>query len=88
MAIGEDGNTARRLKVSDDGSVMAEQYALKIVDVGDVSYLGEASIGSATSGALWRVRKLDQSSGLVITWADGNSDFDNIFDNYASLSYS
>ena len=61
--------------------------ALKYVVSGTIVYVGEAAIGSATSAALWRVFKFDSSTGQI-TWADGNASFDNVYDNYASLSYS
>ena len=53
-----------------------------------VTYVGKAATGTATSSALWQVQKIDTSSGTVITWADGNGLFDNIWDNRATLSYS
>lgn len=62
--------------------------AVKIVESGTTTYVGRAAIGSATSSAVWQVQKIDESSGTIVTWADGNDNFDNIFDNYASLSYS
>lgn len=49
-------------------------------------YLGSAVIGSATSAAVWQINKIDTSTGLQ-TWSDSNSDFDNIWDNRASLTY-
>lgn len=88
MMIGEDGSTARRLKVSNDGTLTLGDYALQIAIAGNVYYIGEAAPGSATSGAVWRVRKLDKSSGVDLKWADGNANFDNVWDNYSSLSYS
>lgn len=53
-------------------------------------YIGEAEPGSATSAAVWRIRKLVYSGTQLteILWADGNTKFDNIWDNRASLSYS
>lgn len=54
----------------------------------NVTYVGMAAIASATSAAVWQVQKIDESSGLVITWADGNDNFDNVYDNRASLTYS
>ena len=51
-------------------------------------YIGKAPIGSVTSGAVWQIFKLDTSSGLIKTWADGDSAFDNVWNNRASLSYS
>jgi len=52
-----------------------------------VTYLGEAAIGSATSAAVWRVRKIDKTSDMVITWADGDDLFDNVWDDRVSLTY-
>lgn len=53
-------------------------------------YIGIASPGSLTSAAVWKIKKLVYSGTNVvqILWADGNTTFDNIWDNYASLSYS
>lgn len=65
------------------------KYALRLDEASaTVTYVGEAAIGSATASAVWRIKKLDSTSGLVITWADGDELFDNVWDNRASLSYS
>jgi len=52
-------------------------------------YIGEAQPGTATSSAAWRVKRTvftgDDSETL---FADGNTNFDNIWNNRASLSYS
>lgn len=53
-----------------------------------VMYVGQALTGSATSAAVWKIFKIDSSSGLIITWADGNSHYDNVYDDRANLSYS
>ena len=67
----------------------ASQYALRLDEASaTVSYIGEATTGSATSSAVWRIKKMDTTTGTVITWADGNDNFDNVWDNRASLSYS
>lgn len=66
-----------------DGSL-----TLRMATVGSITYIGKANIGSATSSASWQVKRIDETSGLVAMWADGNSNFDNIWDNRASLSYS
>jgi hypothetical protein len=53
------------------------------------TYLGEAEPGSATSSAVWRIKKIVETGpDVAITWADGNESFDNIWDNRLSLSYS
>jgi len=53
-----------------------------------IAYLGKALPGVLSSEALWRISKIDTSSGIITTFADGNSNFDNIWDNRAALSYS
>lgn len=58
---------------------------------GKQEYVCEAEPGSATSAAVWRIRKMVyDSSGFQtqVLWADGDRNFNNIQDNYASLSYS
>lgn len=52
-----------------------------------VTYVGKATTGSSTGAAVWQVQKLDSTSGLVITWADGDALFNNVWDNRASLTY-
>ncbi len=53
-------------------------------------YLGKAVPGTATSAATWQIKKLIYSGNYVIEilFADGDGDFDNVWDNHASLSYS
>lgn len=53
-----------------------------------VLYVGQALPGTATSAASWSIKKIDTTSGIVIKWADGDTLYDNIWDNRASLSYS
>jgi len=52
-----------------------------------VTYVGKAATGSATSSSVWQLQKLDSTSGLAITWADGDALFNNAWDNRASLTY-
>lgn len=62
-------------------------YTTRIVTVGALTYIGNAPIGSATSAAVWQIKRLE-TPGLTKLWADGNDNFDNVWDNRASLSYS
>ena len=48
-----------------------------------VTYVGKAALGSATSAAVWQIQKIDESSGLVITWG-GTGAFDQVYDNRAT----
>ena len=64
-------------------------YAVRLDQVdANTLYIGEAPIGSAEANPVWRIRKF-LVSGTVssIYWADGNQQFDNIWDNRASLTY-
>ena len=53
-----------------------------------VLYLGQAAPGSAESSAVWRIQKIDTSSGVSMTWAGGAATYTNAWSNRASLSYS
>ncbi len=53
-----------------------------------IAYIGEASPGVSSSTAAWRIKRLDTTAGVHITWANGTSQFDKIWDNRASYSYS
>lgn len=61
-----------------------------IIEVsGSDTYVGQAPIGTATSSALWKIQKISVSgTTTTITYADGNTSADNIWDNRASLTYS
>lgn len=68
--------------------VLIGNYAGKIVISGTDIYVGKAAIGSAAGSAVWQIKKIDTASDIIITWADGNANFDNVMSNAASLSYS
>lgn len=56
-----------------------------------VLYAGRAFPGSSKASAVWQIYKLTYDSNdsvIDIQWADGNSDFDNIWNNRAGLTYS
>lgn len=79
----------RNVKViGDKQDALIGNYALKMVEVGSVIYLGKAQTSTLTSEPKWQIKKIDQTTGIVITWADGNDLFDNVFDDYLTLSYS
>lgn len=64
--------------------------AMKVTVSGSYTYVAHAIPGSNQASAVWRVKRIydDGAGGLVQTWADGNSNFDNIATNLTSLSYS
>ena len=57
------------------GHVVDGALATIVVTSGSDTYIAEALPGSAATAAVWRCQKID-SSGSV-TWADGDSNFDN-----------
>jgi hypothetical protein len=62
-------------------------YAVKVTEVGAVTYLGKAAPGSAEASAVWQAKKIDASSGTKITFADSNANFDNIATDLTTLTY-
>lgn len=94
--LGEDTDTSpnvlRRIQVDPNGvtKTTGSDYAIQLDDTttADVVYVGFAQIGTATSAASWQIMNINNSSGIVITWADGDNNFDNVWDDRASLSYS
>jgi hypothetical protein len=62
-------------------------YSIRIVEVGYYTYIGWALPGSLDSDAVWKMLLIDETTNTIIKWADGDSEFNNIWDNYASLTY-
>lgn len=63
-------------------------YAIKITTSGTVTYIGVANPGTSESSASWQCKKIDSTTGIIITWADGDTNFDNIATDLTSLTYS
>lgn len=53
-----------------------------------IEYVGVAQPGSLTSLALWQIRRVDCTTGTVVLYADGDANYNNIFDDRESLTYS
>lgn len=54
-----------------------------------VTYVGKAAVGSLNADAVWQIQRLTVSGSVTtIEYADGDSNFNNIWNNRASLSYS
>jgi hypothetical protein len=79
--------------VSPQGEVVdprdGTQYIVNIDEASaTITYVGEALPGLTNSQSVWRIKRIDTSSGLVIKWAGGQASFVNIWDDRASYSYS
>ena len=59
--------------------------ATRVDDTGTYIYMGWAEPGASDSGGVWRIARIDTSGNRV--WADGDSLYDNIWDNRTGLSY-
>ena len=53
-----------------------------------ITYVGQASPGTATAAASWSIKRLDSTSGLVVLYAAGTASFNQVWDNRAALAYS
>lgn len=67
---------------------LADSLAVKVTESGTTTYVAVAAPGTAQSTAKWQCKKIDESSGTVITWADSNANFDNVATDLAALTYS
>ncbi|MHA1481830.1 MAG: hypothetical protein ACTSQA_00145 [Candidatus Heimdallarchaeaceae archaeon] len=66
-------------------------FAINVqVDSSDskIEYIGTAVIGSLTSAAVWKIKRVNYTTGTIIEYAGGSESFTNIFSQRESLSYS
>ena len=55
----------------------------------NIVYKGYANPGALTTAAVWAITKITNTKGVLsYQWADGNKNFDNIWDNRKTLVYS
>ena len=63
--------------------------AKKITVSGANTYVATAPIGSLQASAVWQVKCINVTGGdTVITWANGDANFDNVATDLTILSYS
>ena len=58
---------------------------------GNPEYVGEAAVGSGTSDSVWRIKNIkwnNDNNPTSVKWADGDTSFNNVWDDRASLDYS
>lgn len=60
---------------------------IEIAD-GTTTYIGKAEAGTATSASTWQIKRIDSTSGANFEFASGTVDFDKVWDDRASYSYS
>lgn len=69
-------------------TAQTSSYAQKVTTSGSVTYVAIAVPGTAQSAAAWQVKKIDDTTGTITTWADGDANFDNIATDLTALTYS
>lgn len=80
--------TLRELGVAHSGSSsQAERFAYTAG--GLVEYHGWAPAGSLEGQAIWAICKFTYTGSNLVTiiWADGNTNNDNVWTNYGTLTY-
>jgi hypothetical protein len=53
----------------------------------NLTYIGNAIIGSSEASAVWQIKRLDATTGLIKLWSGGTDAFDKVWDNRESGSY-
>lgn len=73
----------------DTGVPVKVAGAVRLDDAGSgVTYVGSAAAGAGVGDAVWQIKKIVELNGdITITWADGDSLYDNVWNNRASLTY-
>jgi len=62
-------------------------YIREVDEGATYTYVGYAAPGTATSSGAWRIERIVNETGAS-RMADGNGNFDNVWNNRESLSYS
>ncbi len=68
------------------GSLLTDYDAVSSV----LAYVGKRGAGALSSAAVWQIKRLtfNVAGDVVTEVADGNLNFDNVWDDRASLTYS
>lgn len=79
-----------RITAISNGVTESMPYKLELDEVSaSETYVGLADPGTATSDPNWQIKKITTTGPDVeITFADGDANFDNVWDDRASLTYS
>lgn len=67
--------------------VQKTNESVRVDDTGTYVYVGYAIPGSAESAASWKIFRVTTANPVAIMYADGDSFYNNIWDNRASLTY-
>ena len=65
---------------------LPDALATRIDEGATYTYIGHALPGTATSAAYWRIQRLTNANDTIV-FADGDGNFNNIWDDRAALTY-
>jgi hypothetical protein len=98
MSVDDHGLEVLKKSGLDIGATPKKDYAVqtasvelatKLDTVSNITYVGKAPVGTSSSEAVWQIKKIEETGeDLSITFADGDSSFNNVWDNRLSLTYS
>lgn len=82
-------NSSNELVTSGSTGSSSVDYATNVDDASaTVTYVGKALPGSSAASAVWQITRITTSGTVTLTaYADGDSNFDNVWNNRAALSY-
>lgn len=88
--VGDASSDTIDFSVLSGGGAVPDYIIQKDEASSTVVYFGYALPGTLTSVASWKIKRLTDLGGndFKVEYADGNANFDNIWDNRVSLSYS
>ena len=78
------------IKVTGGGGSSTTNYTTRIETDSvnsNLTYIGNAVIGTAESASSWQIKRLDSTTGLIKLWANGSDDFNVEWDNRESETY-
>ena len=67
-------------------TVLNTEYARIIQTDATYTYVAEATAGSLAASAVWRAKRIETATGTT-TWADSNTNFDNVATTLSGLNY-
>lgn len=94
----QDNDRNSFVEVSDGGTQIARRVSLHVGSIpvlideasSSVTYIGKSrTLGVDEGSAVWQIQKIELSGTVTkILWADGDGEFDNVWSDRASLTYS
>lgn len=70
-----------------NGETSGQYFTSRLDQGATYTYIGQADPGTLESESAWQIKRMTNSNNTIL-FADGNANFDNVWTNRASLSYS